>query len=57
MTKKCGYPLCRFYSEEIEEMDCPTPIEGAACQGMIEETDEMDDHAPECRCEICRFWS
>lgn len=31
---KCGYPLCPFYSPDVMNMDCPMPIEGAACQGM-----------------------
>lgn len=32
--KDCGYPLCPYYNEESEKMDCPSPIEGSPCQGM-----------------------
>ena len=37
-SKKCGFPLCPYYSESAPPMTCPTPINGTPCEVGSEET-------------------
>jgi hypothetical protein len=31
---RCGYPLCPFYKENAQAMQCPMPIQGSPCEGL-----------------------
>jgi hypothetical protein len=31
----CGYPLCSYYRETTPVFECPFPIEGSPCEGII----------------------